>query len=120
MARIILQDYINTGINRFFNLKVAKKRIIKKFEQLSAEMIALVKEQYPDGYEESLITFQTPKGELEIGLPLETEDTYYLIKMPKGRIPEEEDDFDNSEPVSEDFESFDSLQIADDSAEEEE
>ncbi len=83
-------------------------------------MIALVKKQYPDGYEESLITFQTPKGDLEIGLPLETEDTYYLIKMPKNSMPDEEDDFDNSEPVSEDFESFDSLQIADDATEEDE
>lgn len=99
---------------------MAKKRIIKKFEQLSADMIALVKKQYPDGYEESLITFQTPKGDLEIGLPLETEDTYYLIKMPKNSMPDEEDDFDNSEPVSEDFESFDSLQIADDATEEDE
>jgi hypothetical protein len=99
---------------------VSKKRIIKKFEQLSADMIALVKKTYPDGYEESLITFQTPKGELEIGLPLETEDTYYLIKMPKNSMPDEEDDFDNSEPVSEDFESFDSLQIADDATEEDE
>ena len=99
---------------------MGKQRIIKKFEQLSAEMLALLKKEYPDGYEDSLITFQTPKGTLEVGLPLETEDTYYLIKMPKSSLPEEEEEYDNSESVSEDFESFDSLPIADDVAEEEE
>jgi len=99
---------------------VGKKRIIKKFEQLPAELLALVKKEYPDGFEDSLITFQTPGGELASGLPLETEDTYYLIRMPKVALTEEEDDFDNTEPEGEGFENLDSLQIADDAADEDE
>jgi hypothetical protein len=92
---------------------VGKKRIIKKLEQLSDELLELIKKQYPEGYEDSLITFHTPKGEIEIGLPLETEDTYYLIKMPKNSIPAEDDDYDTSDPLSDSFENFDNLQIAD-------
>jgi hypothetical protein len=99
---------------------VGKKRIIKKFEQLPVELIDLIKKEYPDGFEDSLITFQTPNGELASGLPLETEDTYYLIRMPKVTVTEEEDEFDNNEADSESFENLDGLQIADDVADEDE
>ena len=96
---------------------MVKKRIIKKFEQLSAEMLEQIKEKYPDGFEDNLITFQTATGELASGLPLEKDDTYYLIKMPKSVAAEEEDDYDNSESDSDNFENLDNLQIADDMAE---
>lgn len=93
---------------------MGKKRIIKKFEQLSVEMLSLIKSEYPDGYEDNLITFQTPTGELASGLPLETEDTYYLIRMPKTVAPEEEDEYESTDSESDGFESLDNLQIADD------
>jgi DNA-directed RNA polymerase subunit delta len=92
---------------------VGKKRIIKKLEQLSDELLDLIKKQYPDGYEDSLITFNTPKGEIEVGLPLETEDTIYMIKMPKSSIASEDDDDETPDPLAGSFESFDNLQIAD-------
>jgi DNA-directed RNA polymerase subunit delta len=99
---------------------VGKKRIIKKLEQLSDELLELIKKQYPDGYEDSLITFHTPKGEIEIGLPLETDDTYYLIKMPKSSLPDEDDDYDSAaDTLSDSFESFDNLQIAETEEDEE-
>lgn len=93
---------------------MGKKRIIKKFEQLSVELVDLIKKEYPEGFEDSLITFQTPTGELASGLPLETEDVYYLIKMPKTSAPEEEEDFDNTESDTDGFENLDNLQIAED------
>ena len=46
---------------------MGKSRIIKKYDQLSEELLELIKQKYPEGYEDSLITFQTPKGEIEIG-----------------------------------------------------
>jgi len=51
---------------------------------------------------------------LASGLPLETEDVYYLIKMPKTSAPEEEEDFDNTESDTDGFENLDNLQIAED------
>jgi hypothetical protein len=83
-------------------------------------MLALIKSEYPNGYEDSLITFQTATGELATGLPIETEDTYYLIRMPKSIVPEDEDDFDNTESETDGFENLDNLQIADDVADEDE
>jgi hypothetical protein len=98
---------------------VGKKRIIKKFEQLPEELLALVKNEYPDGFEDSLITFQTPTGELASALPLETEDTYYLIRMPKSPVSSEDDEEETDEATEADnFESLDNLQIADDTDEE--
>jgi len=81
-------------------------------------MLELIKSNYPDGFEDNLITFQTSTGELASGLPLETEDTYYLIRMPKSVAPEEDDDYDNSESDTDNFENLDNLQIADDSSDE--
>ena len=96
-----------------------KKRIIKKFEHLPEELVALVQQEYPDGYEDNLITFQTLTGELASGIPLETEDTYYLIRMPKNSAPVEDDEEESSNtPTTENFESLDNLQIADEPAEE--
>lgn len=92
---------------------MGKKRIIKKLEQLSDDLLEQIKKQYPDGYEDNLITFNTPKGEIEVGLPLETEDTVYLIKMPKSSMPSQDDEDDTPDAIGGSFESFDNLQIAD-------
>lgn len=89
-----------------------KKRIIKKFEQLPPEVLQLVKQEYPDGFEDNLITFANPKGEIELALPLETDDTYYLIKMPKNIPSSEEDDMSDSSDFQ-NFENLDNIDIAD-------
>ena len=94
-----------------------KKRIIKNYTQLPEEIILLVKEKYPEGYEDNLITFQMPDGNLASALPLETDEVYYLIKMPKDSLPAEDDDPDGSEPTTDEFESLENLQIADDADE---
>ncbi len=95
---------------------MGKKRIIKKYELLSPELLALVKKEYPDGYEDNLITFQTLTGELAMGLPLETEDTYYLIRMPKASVPDDDED-DDSSSDSEGFENLENIEIADEDSE---
>ena len=83
-------------------------------------MLELIKIKYPDGFEDNLITFQTATGELASGLPLETEDIYYLIRMPKTVTPEEDEDYDNSGSDADSFDNLDNLQIADDMADEDE
>jgi hypothetical protein len=94
---------------------VGKKKIIKKYEQLSPELLRLIKVTYPEGYEESLIVFQTQTGELASALPLETEEISYLIRMPKGAAPDDDDDVESSSTES-DFENFEDLEIAEDTA----
>lgn len=99
----------------FYLIIVGKKKIIKKYDQLSPELFKLFKETYPDGFEDSLISFQTPKGELEFALPLETEEISYLIKMPKRtKADDDEEVFDSDAEPSGDFDNFESLEIAED------
>ena len=98
---------------------VGKKRIIKRYEQLSEDILESLKEQYPDGFEDYLISFTNPKGEIEFGLPFETEDTIYLVKMPKNQAPEEEEDYDSSSSFG-GFDNFENLEIVDDVEDEEE
>lgn len=104
-------------------MSVIKKKIIKNFEQLPEQIIEQVREMYPDGFEDNLITFENLKGEIELALPFETEEIYYLIKMPKSNTSEkeeveEEEEFDSTS--LEEFDNFENLEIADDIAEEEE
>jgi hypothetical protein len=95
---------------------VGKKRIIKKYEQLGPDVLKLIKQTYPDGFEDNLITFQTPTGELALALPLETEDTSYLVKMPNNSLPEDDDDYDAGGNSDSDFGNFESLDVAEDVA----
>lgn len=95
---------------------MAKQKIIKKFETLAPELIKLVQETYPDGYDEKLISFLSPKGELEFALPLETEEISYLIKMPKNHLPAPEEK--EEETPAENLDNFDGLEAAEDIADE--
>jgi len=96
---------------------VGKKRIIKAYEQLSEELVEKLKEKYPDGFDERTITFTNPRGEIEVAIPFETEEIYYLIKLPRTN-PSEEEEEQESNPFDE-FDNFESLEIGDDVAEDE-
>ena len=98
---------------------MGKKRLIKNYEQLPEDIVEKVKDKYPDGFEDNLITFENSRGEIELALPFESEETYYLIKMPKNNTAEEEEEeYDNS--AIDEFDNFENLEITDDVADEEE
>jgi hypothetical protein len=97
---------------------VGKKRIIKAYEQLSEELIEQLKEKYPDGYDDHIITFTNPRGEIEVAIPFETDDIYYLIKLPRTNATEEEEEIDSSS--YDEFDNFESLDIGDEVSDEEE
>jgi DNA-directed RNA polymerase subunit delta len=98
---------------------VGKKKIIKRYEQLPDEILEKVKEKYPDGFEDYLISFTNPKGEIEFGLPYDTEEVSYLIKMPKSTVSDEEEDFDSSTTFG-GFDNFENIDIVDEVEEDEE
>lgn len=95
---------------------MVKKRVIKKYEQIEPEVLKQVQAAYPDGFEENLISFQTPKGELELALPFEFGETAYLIKMPKDTIPEPDEG--DVASADEDLSNFESLEAAENIADE--
>ncbi len=97
---------------------MGKQRIIKAYEQLSESLVKQLKESYPDGYDDHIITFTNSKGEIEVAIPFDTEEIYYLIKLPRNNAAEEEEDVESSS--FDEFDNFESLDMNDEVADEEE
>ncbi len=58
-----------------------KKNLIVSYKSLSEELKQLFQETYPDGYSDYLQRFDKPNGDSIFVVPMETEDTVYMIKF---------------------------------------
>ncbi len=58
-----------------------KKKLIVSYKNLSDELKELFKEAYPDGYTDHLQRTVKPNGDSIFSVPLETEDTTYMVKF---------------------------------------
>jgi hypothetical protein len=58
------------------------KRVIVDFKKLTPEVLALLVEKYPDGYDDdNIISFKNAKNELIEAVEVVTADTKYLVKV---------------------------------------
>ena len=58
------------------------KRVIVDFKKLTPEVLKLLVEKYPDGYDEDhIITFRNAQGERIEAVEVTTSDTKYLVKI---------------------------------------
>ena len=58
------------------------KRIIVDYSKLTNEILNLLVEKFPDGYDDSdVISFKNAKGEIVEAVEVRTEDTIYLVKV---------------------------------------
>jgi hypothetical protein len=58
------------------------KRVIVDFKKLTPEILALLVEKYPDGYDdENIITFKNANNEIVEAVEVTTDDTKYLVKV---------------------------------------
>ncbi len=73
--------------------------------KLDEELQEQILEQYPDGYENSLILFTDRDGKYAQALPYETEDKFYLLRMPQ--MKPKKNVLDTERPVSEEDEEED-------------
>jgi hypothetical protein len=97
------------------------KRVIVDYAKLTSEILTLLVEKFPDGYDESdIIRFKNAKNETIEAVEVRTEDTIFLVKVSTklaDRIENyDEDDID----VSTEEDSLDALkdlEIADESEE---
>lgn len=77
------------------------KRIIVDYSKLTNEILTLLVEKFPDGYDDSnIIRFRNAKNELIEAVEVRTEDTIYLVKVSTklaSRIEnfDEDDDIDD-------------------------
>lgn len=61
--------------------RVTKKRLVTSFQKLTPELQLLVKEEYPNGYNDAMTRIDKPNGDFFYAVPFETEDIFYLIKV---------------------------------------
>ncbi len=58
-----------------------KKKIAISYANLSDALLEAFKARYPLGYSDAMIRVNKPSGEFFYVVPLETEDTSYLVKV---------------------------------------
>ena len=92
------------------------KRVIVDYAKLTNEILTLLVERFPDGYDDSnIVRFKNAKNETIEAVEVRTEDTIYLVKVSTklaDRI-ENYDDDDIDEPAD-DLDALKDLEIADD------
>jgi DNA-directed RNA polymerase subunit delta len=83
------------------------KRVIVDYAKLTNEILNLLVEKFPDGYDDSdIIRFRNAKNELIEAVEVKTEDTIYLVKVSTkladriGNYDEDDEMDDVVEPIS--------------------
>jgi hypothetical protein len=83
------------------------KRIIVDYAKLTNEILNLLVDKFPDGYDDSdIIRFRNAKNELIEAVEVRTEDTIYLVKVSTkladriGNYDEDDEIDDVVEPIS--------------------
>ncbi len=92
-------------------MAISKKKVIKSLENLSGDLLELLHNQYPNGYESSITRITNAKREPIFVFPLETEDATYLVKVPVTKNSDGEYDVE-SKPETE-FDKDDGFEAAD-------
>jgi hypothetical protein len=85
-----------------------RKRIIVDFKKLTPEILAMLVEKYPDGYDEDqIIKFRNAKNEMIEAVQVDTEDTKYLVKVSTKLVltmenydEDDYEDFDDDDPTA--------------------
>ena len=78
------------------------KRIIVDYKKLTPEILSLLVDKYPDGYDDDhVISFKNAKNETVDAVEVRTDDTIYLVKV-STRLENtmakfDEEDYDDSE-----------------------
>ncbi|MDO4229314.1 MAG: hypothetical protein Q4C98_05825 [Capnocytophaga sp.] len=99
------------------------KRVIVDYKKLTSEILSMLVEKYPDGYgDDDVIRFKNAKNETVEALEVRTEDTIYLVKV-STRLADTMENFDEDDDFSlsgdNDDLGNDSLEIPDETIEEE-
>ena len=101
------------------------KRVIVDYAKLTNEILTLLVEKFPDGYDDSdIIRFKNAKNETIEAVEVRTEDTIFLVKVStklSDRIENyDEDDIIEEEVVVDKIVGLKELDIEDDEEDEEE
>ncbi len=85
------------------------KRIIVEYAKLTNEILNLLVEKFPDGYDDSdIIRFKNAKNETVEAVEVRTEDTIYLVKV-STKLADRIENFDEDEDFDTPEEGLDAL-----------
>ncbi|WP_026777819.1 hypothetical protein [Polaribacter sp. Hel_I_88] len=83
------------------------KRIIVEYAKLTTDILDMLIEKYPDGYDYSdVISFKNAKGDTVKAIEVKTEDTIYLVKISE-RLENAMEEYADDEDFFEDNDDFD-------------
>ncbi|WP_313807462.1 DNA primase [Flavobacterium sp.] len=95
------------------------KRVIVDYAKLTNEILTLLVEKFPDGYDDSdVIRFKNAKNETIEAVEVRTEDTIYLVKVSTklaDRIENYDEDEDDMEGGEDSLDALKELDIEDNS-----
>lgn len=86
------------------NKAMIKKRMILDYKNVPDEVLQLLAEKYPHGYQKAIIKYKNAKGETVSAVPIETDEISYLVKVSiqlKNMVANVDlDDFDDLDSIS--------------------
>ena len=88
------------------------KRVIVDYSKLTTDILDLLVEKYPDGYDHSdIISFKNSKGETVKAVEVSTDDTLFLVKI-SSQLQQTMEDYEAED--DEDNDEFDEIEVTDD------
>ena len=98
------------------------KRVIVDYAKLTNEILNLLVEKFPDGYDDSdVIRFRNAKNELIEAVEVRTEDTIYLVKI-STKLADRIENYDEDDDIDLDVDTIEpvkGLDLDDDAADDE-
>lgn len=93
------------------------RRVIVDYQKLNDDILELLVEKYPDGYDtDDIITFRNASNEVVEAVEVRTDDTVYLVKVGKRLVQamedfgdDDDDDHDSDDSDTDDLE-FDEVE----------
>ena len=99
------------------------KRVIVDYAKLTNEILNLLVEKFPDGYDDSdVIRFRNAKNELVEAVEVRTEDTIYLVKI-STKLADRIENYDEDDDIDLDVDTIEpvkGLDLEDDNDDEDE
>ena len=87
-------------------MKPDKIRVIQDYEKVSKEIQEQIKLVYPNGFSQHLVEFKNKDNETVFGLPFETDEKIYMIRMSFKKaikLIQEDTDYDDDGILREDI-----------------
>lgn len=92
------------------------KRIIVDYAKLTNEILNLLVEKFPDGYDDSnIIRFRNAKNELIEAVEVRTEDTIFLVKV-STKLADRIENYDEDEDIIVPLETIKGIDLEDEDA----